>query len=166
CKFARAYFSQIFKGQATYGYCATKKEHYYGFKGHLVISSIGVVTAATFTAAHIDERDVCPELAEKIKGFLLADKGLMRPELQKELCLNGLFLQTPLRSNMEEARPKAFLNWMKGSRRLIETVIGQLTDRFHIERVRARDLWHEASRFWRKLLAHTVCIKLSISCGN
>ena len=59
-------------------------------------------------------------------------------------------------------RPQQFLGWMKGTRRLIETVIGQLTERFHIEKIRARDLWHEASRFWRKLLAHTVCVKLSI----
>ena len=81
CKFARAYFSQVFKGAAAYGYCATKKEHYYGFRGHIVISSMGVITAATFTAANIDERDVCPELVEKIRGLLLGDKGFMRPEL-------------------------------------------------------------------------------------
>src|SRR5215218_2257046 len=36
CKFARANFSRIFRGEATYGYCATKKEIYYGFHGHLV----------------------------------------------------------------------------------------------------------------------------------
>jgi hypothetical protein len=166
CKFSRAHFSRIFKGQAAYGYCATKKERYYGFKGHLVISSIGVITAATFTAANVDERDVCPELVERIKGLLLGDKGLIRPELQAFLSLKELYLQTPLRNNMEETRSQAFLGWMKGTRRLIETVIGQLADRFHIERIRARDLWHKASRFWRKLLAHTVCVKISINKGN
>ena len=57
---------------------------------------------------------------------------------------------------LKNDRPKEFLNWMTGARRLIETVIGQLAERFHIEKVRARDVWHEASRFWRKLLAHTV----------
>ncbi|MGA8164471.1 MAG: IS982 family transposase, partial [Waddliaceae bacterium] len=46
------------------------------------------------------------------------------------------------------------------------TVIGQLSERFHIEKVRARNLWHQASRFWRKLLAHTVCVKLNIELGN
>ena len=55
---------------------------------------------------------------------------------------------------------------MVGTRRLIETVIGQLAERFHIEKIRARDMWHEASRFWRKLLAHTVCVKLSIDEGH
>jgi hypothetical protein len=39
---------------------------------------------------------------------------------------------------------------------LVETVIGQLTERFHIERIRARNLWHLANRVIRKLLAHTV----------
>jgi hypothetical protein len=166
CKFARAYFSRIFKGDAAYGYCAAKKERYYGFRGHLVINSIGVITAATFTAANIDERDVCPELVEKIRGLLVGDKGFMRPELENELALNGLHLQTPLRDNMNDNRPKGFLNWMRGTRRLIETVIGQLAERFRIEKIRARDLWHEASRFWRKILAHTVCVKLSIEKGH
>ena len=166
CKFARAYFSKVFKGDAAYGYCATKKESYYGFRGHLVINSIGVVTAATFTPANVDERDVCPELVEKIQGLLLGDKGFMRPVLQKELGVNGLHLQTPLRDNMVDDRPKGFLGWMKGTRRLIETVIGQLSERFHIEKIRARDLWHESSRFWRKLLAHTICIKICMDAEN
>lgn len=166
CKFARAYFSQVFKGSAAYGYCATKKEHYYGFRGHLVISSIGVITAATFTSASVDERDVCPELVERIHGLMIGDKGFMRPELQEELKRNKLYLQTPLRDNMKDERPKEFLNWIKSTRRLIETVIGQLAERFHIEKIRARDLWHEASRFWRKLLAHTICVKMSIEAGN
>lgn len=166
CKFARAHFSRTFKGTAAYGYCATKKEHYYGFRGHVVIDSCGVVTEGTFTAANIDERDVCPELTNKIRGFLLGDKGFIRPSLTEELEVGGLHLQTPLRENMHETRPKSFLKWMMSARRLVETVIGQLSERFHIERIRARDLWHQASRFWRKLLAHTVCIKISLSLGH
>lgn len=166
CKFARAHFSRIFKGLAAYGYCATKKEHYYGFKGHIVISSIGVVTTATIAAANKDERDVCPELVEKIRGMLLGDKGYIRPELNTSLEKQSLHLQTPLRDNMYEARPKNFLKWILSTRRLIETVIGQLTERFHIEKIRARDLWHHCARFWRKLLAHTVCIKLSLAKGH
>lgn len=166
CKFARAHFSKIFKGLAAYGYCAAKQERYYGLRGHIVISSMGVVTAATFTGANIDERDVCPELVEKLQGLLLGDKGFLRPELRHELRENDLHLQTPVRDNMQDNRPKAFLRWMVGTRRLIETVIGQLTERFHIEKIRARDKWHQFSRFWRKLLAHTTCIRLSLDNGH
>jgi hypothetical protein len=166
CKFARAHFSKTFKGDAAYGYCATKQERYYGFRGHIVINSIGVVTASTFTAANVDERDVCSELTQEIKGLLLGDKGFIRPMLTTELGERGLHLQTPLRDNMDDSRPRAFINWMMSKRRLVETVIGQLVDRFNIEKVRARDLWHKSSRWWRKLLAHTVCIKLNKDLRN
>ena len=166
CKLARAYSSSVFKGSASYGYCAAKKERYYGFRGHMVINSIGVVTSATFCAANVDERDMCPELTEKVRGLLLGDKGYIRPELREKLNRKGLDLQTPLRSNMQDNRSKKWISWVKRKRRLIETVIGQLTERFNIEKVRARDVWHKASRFWRKLLAHTVCIKINIERGN
>ena len=166
CKFARAAFSRIFKGSGAYGYCASKQELYYGFHGHIVISSIGVITAATFTAATIDERDVCPELVEKIKGILLGDKGFIRPLLSQTLASQELYLQTPLRENMKESLLLSFLKGMLGARRLVETVMGQLTEKFHIEKVRARDLWHQAARFWRKILAHTLCVKLNLMLGN
>jgi hypothetical protein len=165
CKFARAHFSRIFKGTAAYGYCATKQERYYGFKGHLIINSMGVVSAATFAQANIDERDVCRELLGKLRGIVLGDKGYIRPALRESLGRAGLYLQTPLRDNMKDDRPKGFVKWMMSTRRLVETVIGQLTERFHIERIRARDLWHQASRFWRKLLSHTVCVKINIERG-
>ena len=61
---------------------------------------------------------------------------------------------------------KRIIRWMMSSRRLVETVIGQLVERFHIEKVRARDTWHQFSRFWRKLLAHTVCVWLNVKSGN
>jgi hypothetical protein len=38
---------------------------------------------------------------------------------------------------MKEKRPRSFLQWMLGTRRLVETVIGQLAELFHIEKVRA-----------------------------
>ena len=125
-----------------------------------------MVTAATFTQANINERDVCPELTEDIKGLLLGDKGFIRPKLYEELKKRGLHLETPLRDNIDDKRPKIFSRWMMGTQRLIETVIGQLTEWLHIEKIRARDLWHRFSRFWSKLLAHTVCIKLSLATGN
>jgi hypothetical protein len=46
-------------------------------------------------------------------------------------------------------------------RRFVDTVIGQLTERFHIEKIRVRDLWHLNNRFIRKLLAHTIGVFLN-----
>jgi hypothetical protein len=28
------------------------------------------------------------------------------------------------------------------------------------------NLWHQTSRFWRKLLAHTICIKINLAMDN
>ena len=36
-----------FEGIASYGYCAAKDEHFYGFRGHLNISLNGVITGFT-----------------------------------------------------------------------------------------------------------------------
>ena len=166
CKFARAGFSRLFKGDAAYGYCASKKEHYYGFEGHIVINSLGVISGATFAKANIDEREICPEVVEDLHGLLIGDKGYIRPGLESELKQQDLHLQTPLRENMLDERPKSFLKWLMSTRRLVETVIGQLTERFHISKVWARDVWHEASRFWRKILAHTIFVKINYELGN
>ena len=55
---------------------------------------------------------------------------------------------------------------MLGVRRRIETVIGQLSERLHIEKVWARDLWHHTNRIARKLLAHTIGFYLNRSCAR
>jgi len=83
------------------------------------------------------------------------------PFLKQELSEHEIDLQTPLRKNMVDTRPKSFVRQLMSARRLVETVIGQLADRFNIEKVRARDLWHLTNRFVRKLLAHTVAVFLN-----
>lgn len=167
CHFKRAYFSKLFSGEAAYGYCASKEEKYYGFKGNLVINSEGIITAVTATAANIDERESLWELLDNLKGMLIADKGLIGEAYRDELkrC-TGIDLQTAVRSNMKESRNEKFLSWLKSTRRLVETVIGQLTDRFNIEKVRARKLWYFTHRIARKILAHTVAVCINKKNGN
>lgn len=70
-------------------------------------------------------------------------------------------LETPLRANMTDTRDPVFVKSLIKVRRLVETVIGQLTDHLHIAKVRARDLWHLTSRVNRKILAHTMGIYLN-----
>lgn len=167
CHFKRAYFSRIFSGEAAYGYCASKGETYYGFKGNLVINSEGVVTAMTVTAANIDERESLWDLVDDINGMLIADKGLIGEAYRDELKqYTGIDLQTAVRSNMKETRSEKFIKWLKSTRRLVETVIGQLTERFNIEKVRARKLWYFTNRITRKILAHTIAVALNKQNGN
>jgi len=57
---------------------------------------------------------------------------------------------------MKPTTGPAWTTFLCNARRRIETVIGQLSERLHFERVRARDPWHLTVRVERKLLAHTV----------
>jgi Transposase DDE domain len=167
CHFKRAYFSRIFSGEADYGYCASKAEIYYGFKGNLLINSEGVITEITVTSANIDERDSLWELINEVQGMVLADKGLIGIDFQNELRqFAAIDLQTAVRSNMQEKRSEGFIKWLKSTRRLVETVIGQLTERFNIEKVRARKLWYLTNRIARKVLAHTICVFINKQNGN
>lgn len=56
--------------------------------------------------------------------------------------------------------------WLTSTRRLAETVIGQLAVRFQIEKIRAPKLWNLTNRVTRKILAHTVCLCINKQMGN
>ena len=86
--------------------------------------------------------------------------------LKQELADQEIDLQTPVRSNMADDRPQPFVRSLMKVRRLVETVIGQLTEQFHIEKIRARDIWHLTNRFVRKLLSHTMGVFLNRQLGR
>lgn len=80
-----------FYGTGGFGYCSAKDKKYFGFKGHAVTNQYGLIVNFTFTPANIDERDVLPELVTSYKGTLIADRGLIRPELKSELARQHLY---------------------------------------------------------------------------
>jgi hypothetical protein len=143
------------------GYCAAKDLKYFGFKGHLLITQKGIIKNFTVTSASVDERDVVPELTQSLQGHLIADKGLIRPELKQQLASGGLYLHTPLRKNMTDNRPKAFVHKLMDIRRKVETVISQLTDRFNVQKIKAKDMWHLCSKIGRKIMYRFVNLKFS-----
>lgn len=166
CNYSRARRHKSFKSDASYSYCASKKEKYYGFAGHLLMTLSGMIKGFTFATANADERDVAPEITQNITGLLGADKGYIRPELTEYYRKQGIDLQTPLRKNMSDKRPKSVVNRLMKARRKIETVIGQLSDRFNIQKIRARDMWHLSHRLYRKILAHNLCFLINKQLGN
>lgn len=144
------------RSQGSTGYCAAKDQKYFGFKGRLLVTQHGAPIAYELAAANVDERDILPEITGNRKGMILADKGLIRPELKEYLATQHLDLQTPLRKNMKDPRPKETVSLMMNIRRKIETVIGQLVERFNIQSIRAKNLWHLSTKVTRKILAHSV----------
>ena len=90
--------------------------------------------------------------------YLLETKVILGSELQQDLFNCGIDLQTAKRLNMKDTRDRYWVKLLVKTRRLVETVIGQLTERFHLQKVRARDLWHLTNRVYRKLLAQTLAV--------
>ena len=167
CRLARAKRCRTFREVSAKGYCAAKDEYYWGLHGSLVISLSGVITHKTATAAPIDERAALFDVLDGIQGLLIGDKGYISQRVHKELIVyQHIDLETPLRANMVDTRDPVFVKHLIKIRRLVETVIGQLTDHLHIAKVRARDLWHLTSRINRKILAHTMGIYLNRMLGR
>lgn len=157
CCFSRASRWRSFQGEAAYGYCAAKKQTYYGFHGHLLITATGVITGFSLTPANGSDREALWDMLHTLHGLLVGDKGYISEARQRELRTVGIKLETALRSNMQDARDSAWVKLLLRMRRRIETVIGQLVERFSFEKVWGRDMWHLSTRLNRKLLAHTVC---------
>ena len=150
CRRARASRCQRFAGEVALGYCASQKSYYYGFKGHLVTDDAGVIVSLLLTAATVDDRAPLLGLADPLKGVLLGDKGYIDEQKWAWLWQRGVQLKTPRRKNMAP-RPAADISAPQRKRRkVVETVISQLNERFHIGKVRARDAWHLTSRIARK----------------
>ncbi len=74
-------------------------------------------------------------------------------------------LLAPYSSKQRDPNPKrsALLSHF---RYRIDTVFSQLTERYCIERVWAKDLWHLTSRLLRKVLSYTVAFLLNHQVGN
>jgi hypothetical protein len=133
CNIKRVCRKNPFWGQGNSGYCAAKDKKYFEFKGHLLINQNGVNVDFEMTPANRDEQDALEVLAPP-NSTIIADKGLLGAPLKQRLHEGkGVNLQTPLRKNMQENRPETFINQIMNVRREIETVIGQLTERFNIQ---------------------------------
>jgi hypothetical protein len=72
-----------------------------------MISGNGIITGLSLTAANGGEREALWDLVYGIKGLLIGDKGYISQFLKEELDGESIELQTPLRGNMKDTRPKA-----------------------------------------------------------
>ena len=139
---------------ATYGKCATKGlGTFFGFRGTLITTADGVPVDFGITSADRDDRDILPLLAERGEyPIVLGDKGYVSQPLQAEvMATEGTVLIPTLRRNQKRQYPERFRKLQVRMRRRIETTIGQLTQQFHVSRVRALKHWGLLTRMSNKL---------------
>jgi len=165
CLFARAYRCRRFRGEAAFGKDTLLKQTFYGFRVHVRVCWPGVITRFSVAPANAHELSVLPELAEFTSGLVVGDRNYHSPKTRQELAGMGVELLAPYSSKKRDPNPKtsAFLSRL---RYRIDTVFSQLTERYCVKRVWARDTWHLASRLLRKVLSHTVAFLLNHQLGN
>ncbi len=165
CVFARAYRCRRFRGEAAFGKDTLLRQTFYGFRVHVRVCWPGVITRISVAPANVHELSVVPELVEHTWGVVVGDRNYWSPPVKEELLGRGVELAAPYRTKKRDPNPErsAFLSRL---RYRIDTVFSQLTERYCVKRVWARDLWHLASRLLRKVLSHTVAFLLNHRMGN
>ena len=165
CLFARAYRCKRFLGEAAFGKDTLLRQTFYGFRMHVRICWPGVITRFSVAPANAHELSVVPELLERTRGVVVADRNYWSPPLREQLAERGVELAASYRTKKHDPDPQrsALLSRL---RYRIDTVFSQLAERYSIKRVWARDLWHLASRVLRKVLSHTVAFLLDHQLGN
>jgi hypothetical protein len=166
CKFARAKGSRLFKGLgAAFGYDHLIRNTFFGFRVHLRCADAGPIAQVALTPADVSDLTAAGELVPPEGGVGIGDRNYWGPDRQADLAKKGLVLLAPYKSRIKDKDPDGS-RLLTRFRRTIETVIGQLAERFNCKRTWARDLWHLCSRVTRKLLSHTVAVLINIRMGN
>jgi Transposase DDE domain len=132
---------------------------------HVRLCWPGLITRISVAPANAHELSVLPELAQRTSGLLIGDRNYHSPKTTEELASMGVELLAPYSSKKRDPTPQRSA-LLSRFRYRIDTVFSQLTQRYSIKRVWARDMWHLTSRLLRKVLSHTVAFVLNHQMGN
>ena len=163
CKFGRARYSHTFRGYgADYGKCASKKETYFGYKVHVMITLEGFITAFEITPASTDDREGLRDMTDGLSDItILGDKGYVGENLSHEMEEQRICLMSLKRSNSKNDWPKSVRQLIFRLRRRVETVFSQLSEQLHAEKVLAKSFHGLCTRLVNKILAYNICLVLN-----
>lgn len=133
CRFARARRCRRLRAQAAYCFDEMAKQTFFGVRLHLRVCWPGVIVNFEVAPANVHELRCAEDLLDGARGCALGDHNYWSPALAGQIRVEGLRLLTPFRKASRERKP--WPRRLVNTRRRIETVIGQLTERFHAKRV-------------------------------
>lgn len=160
CKFGRARYCRSFRVDgANYGKCPSKKETYFGFKVHALITIEGYITAFEITPASVDDREGLRDFAgNHLCLTVLGDKGYTGEQLWEDMQEKGICLMSLKPSNHKNNWPKEVRQVIFRFRRRIETVFSQLSEQLNAEKVLAKSFRGLCTRLQNKILGHNLCM--------
>ena len=154
--------------QATFGKVPSKGETIFGYKLHLLITMGGVILDFELAPANATDLEVGFEmLCEHTDLDVLGDKAYICADKATELWRHHrLHLRTIPRRNQKKQLSPYWKKVYNTIRQIIETVNGQLSEQFNVEKNHAHTFWGLCTRHFTKLTAHTLCIYISRLLGK
>ena len=166
--FHHARGEHAWKGWATYGYNASKKQTISGFKLHVVTTADGVIVDFVLAPAHLSDGTFTEQLlGDKYHLLVVGDKGSIDAPVQAALAARqDVLLLTPKRSNQHVQLPPEVTRLISHFRQVIERVNSQLADQLHIETNKAKCMSGVVARLHAKLAAHTFGLYINVLTGR
>jgi len=165
CNYARAGRSSICSTdeiQPSFGYCASQKSNYYGYKLHAVCDKNGVFHSFDLTPANIHDVNYLKDVKHNLKDCtLIGDRGYISADYQADLFTHSnINLSIPMRKNQKDF--EAF-SWTKSKiRKRIETNFSQLSGQFLWDINHAKSFDGLATRLLSKITSFTMIQYLNV----
>lgn len=146
-----------FRGSADYGYCVSRKMHYFGYKLVMITTLDGLPVVYDLVSANTDEREAAEAVLDRIRhADIIGDKGFPGVEWQEQIReQTGNTIHTPKRKNQKDQHPKGFQCLLNRVRERIEGVFHELqnTGR-NMEHLLAKTVHGLTTRVISKVTAH------------
>ena len=157
-----------FAGSADYGYCASRKLHYYGYKLVTISTLSGIPIVYDLVPASTDERKAAETLLDQVNGFeLYGDKGFLGKAWQAKINRQtGNTIWTPKRKNQRQQQSKVFERWLNGLRLRIEGLFNEIQNvGKNVEKLLAKTILGLCARIVAKMTSHLLKYVLRANFG-
>jgi len=159
--------TQPFEYYASIGYCAAKREYFYGLRVHLITDACGVIVGYLLSPGHVHDTKGLVFLLQELSGLdqlmgliitLLGDKGYTGEQLAHRLKQEfGVELLAMQREYDQQLLGKSAYNELVGSaRKIIETTISVLATSLNANWTYARSITGLATNLVAKMTAFTL----------
>lgn len=139
-----------------FGFCASQKSHYYGYKLHAICGLKGVIHSYDLSKASVHDINYMKDVRlQYYDCSIYGDKGYIGEDVQLDLFETAhIRLECPYRLNQKNWKP-TFVPFANARKR-IETLFSQLTDQFMVIRNYAKITTGLFARIIGKITALTV----------
>jgi len=153
--------------RASFGYCATQDEKYFGLKLHLLTTKTGIPTHFELTEASLHDVKMLEEMISSFNSLILiGDKGYHDSALKERLLAENKYIITPDKKKQKQLLNTKTEKQLLKFRKRIEITINQLKDQFNLTRLRAKSLIGLVTRVMGIMVSITLAVFINRLLGR